>query len=71
MKTIRTDDDCKHLEALIDLKGEHIALLEMRSHGPWYLKGIHKRSTLAQAVVTNTYQRSNSSMHVEEFFDQR
>ena len=41
----RPDDDelkrvmIKHLEDTADLKGEHIAVLEMRKHVVWYLKG--------------------------------
>ena len=30
----------RHAEALIRLKGEHLALLEMRKHASWYLRGI-------------------------------
>lgn len=29
-----------HMNRLIELKGEKVALLEMRSHGAWYLKGM-------------------------------
>ena len=29
-----------HLDRLIDLKNEHIAVKEMRKHAAWYLKGI-------------------------------
>lgn len=32
----------RHSEALIDLKGEKVAMLEMRSHTAWYLKGLPK-----------------------------
>ncbi len=43
----------KHLDYLVRLKGEKIAVLEMRSHGPWYLKGLRNASqaktSLAQA----------------------
>lgn len=39
-----------HLEALCELKGEHIGVLEMRSHGPWYLKGIEHASTLRKQL---------------------
>ena len=31
----------KHLDLLIEQKGEKLACLEMRSHFAWYLKGIH------------------------------
>lgn len=30
----------EHLERLIDVKGERLAILEMRSHASWYIKGI-------------------------------
>ena len=30
----------KHLDLLIDQKGEKVACLEMRSHFAWYLKGL-------------------------------
>ena len=30
----------KHYFMLLDLKGEHLALLEMRSHVSWYIKGM-------------------------------
>ncbi|MBU1141667.1 MAG: tRNA dihydrouridine synthase DusB [Firmicutes bacterium] len=39
-----------HLDALCELKGEHIGVLEMRSHGPWYLKGIERASTLRKKL---------------------
>lgn len=39
-----------HLKALVELKGEHIAVLEMRSHGPWYLKGIENASRLRKQL---------------------
>jgi nifR3 family TIM-barrel protein len=29
-----------HMNRLIELKGEKVALLEMRTHGPWYVKGM-------------------------------
>lgn len=30
----------KHLDRLLELKGEKLAILEMRSHASWYIKGI-------------------------------
>ena len=30
----------KHYNLLLDLKGEHLAMLEMRSHVAWYIKGM-------------------------------
>lgn len=34
------DTIVKHYNLLLELKGEHLAMLEMRSHVAWYLKGM-------------------------------
>ena len=34
------DTIVKHYQLLLDLKGEHLAMLEMRSHVSWYIKGM-------------------------------
>src|SRR5690554_68443 len=39
-----------HFQSLVELKGEHVACLEMRSHGPWYLKGIPHASSLRKQL---------------------
>jgi nifR3 family TIM-barrel protein len=39
-----------HFKSLVELKGEHVACLEMRSHGPWYLKGIPNASHLRKKL---------------------
>ncbi|MEK3856759.1 tRNA dihydrouridine synthase DusB [Cytobacillus sp. FSL H8-0458] len=44
-----------HLDRLISLKGEHIAVLEMRKHAAWYLKGIR-----GNAKVRNGINDSNT-----------
>ncbi len=36
----KIDTAIKHLDKLIELKGLRVAILEMRSHASWYLKGI-------------------------------
>lgn len=41
----------KHLNHLVELKGEKIALLEMRSHGAWYLKGLPASSKIKNLIV--------------------
>ncbi len=41
----------KHLSKLESLKGEHIATLEMRSHGAWYLKGLPGASKTKSLIV--------------------
>jgi nifR3 family TIM-barrel protein len=39
-----------HLDRLIDLKNENIAVREMRKHAAWYLKGIRGSGTIRNAV---------------------
>jgi nifR3 family TIM-barrel protein len=39
-----------HLDRLIDLKNEHIAVREMRKHAAWYLKGIRGNATVRNQV---------------------
>lgn len=57
----------RHLDSLIDLKGEHIALLEMRSHGPWYLKGIDHASSLRKTLARMS-NRNDFVIAVDTFF---
>jgi nifR3 family TIM-barrel protein len=40
-----------HLDKLISLKGEKIAVLEMRSHGAWYIKGLPNASRVKNKIV--------------------
>jgi nifR3 family TIM-barrel protein len=42
----------KHLEHLIELKGEHLATLDMRTHGAWYVKGLPGASKIKQLIVS-------------------
>jgi tRNA-dihydrouridine synthase B len=58
-----------HMDSLIDLKGEHVALLEMRSHGPWYLKGIDYATTLRKQL-SQARTRDEFVIHINAFFDQ-
>lgn len=41
----------KHLDNLIKHKGEHIAVLEMRTHGAWYVKGLAGASKIKTQIV--------------------
>jgi nifR3 family TIM-barrel protein len=56
-----------HLDSLIELKGEKVACLEMRSHGPWYLKGIAHAKELRHKL-SRTDTRDEFVKHVNEFF---
>ncbi|WP_066634368.1 tRNA dihydrouridine synthase DusB [Desulfolucanica intricata] len=40
----------KHLELLVDLKGEVIAVWEMRKHAAWYTKGLRDASRLREKI---------------------
>ncbi|MGL4383444.1 MAG: tRNA dihydrouridine synthase DusB [Bacilli bacterium] len=40
----------KHLEALVKEQGEKLAVLQMRSHAAWYLKGIPQASVVKQEL---------------------
>jgi tRNA-dihydrouridine synthase B len=57
----------RHLDSLVTMKGEHIALLEMRSHGPWYLKGIDHASDLRK-ILSRTSRRDDFVVQVDRFF---
>lgn len=53
-KTISNEEKLKmilhHLDLLKDLKNSKVALLEMRSHAAWYLKGIPNTSKLKEDI---------------------
>lgn len=40
----------RHLDLLADLKGENIAVKEMRKHVGWYLKGVHGSAAVRRKV---------------------
>jgi len=40
-----------HLKKLMELKGERIAVLEMRTHGAWYIKGLPHASRIKPKIV--------------------
>lgn len=44
----------KHMKYLLEIKPEKVALLEMRSHASWYLKGIPNASILRTKINTVT-----------------
>jgi len=59
----------KHLDYLVQLKGEKIACLEMRSHGPWYLKGL-KNATSAKAMLSSAQTVEEVTSIIDAFFQQ-
>jgi nifR3 family TIM-barrel protein len=58
-------DVCKlHLDRLIDLKNEKIAVLEMRKHAAWYLKGVSGHGN-----VRNKINECNTRMDLVTLLD--
>jgi tRNA-dihydrouridine synthase B len=58
-----------HFTSLVELKGEHVACLEMRSHGPWYLKGIPHASTLRKQL-SHINNKEEFIEQVKTFFNE-
>lgn len=59
-------DVCKlHLDRLIDLKGEFVAVREMRKHAAWYLKGMR-----GNAKVRNAINEMNTRLDLVSVLDQ-
>ncbi len=46
----RFDSLIVHMKRLIELKGEYIAIREMRNHGPWYIKGVPDAAKLREKL---------------------
>jgi len=40
----------KHFDLLLDIKGDHIGLLEMRKHASWYIKGMQGASKVKAEI---------------------
>lgn len=57
----------RHFEDLAKLKGEKVAALEMRSHGPWYLKGL-PNITGIRAQLSKNETKENFIAILDEYF---
>lgn len=55
-----------HMDRLIDLKGEKVALLEMRSHMAWYIKGL-QGATHVKRLITQVKTRDELSEIIENY----
>lgn len=40
-----------HMDRLVDLKGERVAMMEMRTHMAWYMKGLPGAATVKREIV--------------------
>ena len=57
---------CKlHMDRLVDLKGEKVAIREMRKHVAWYLKGIR-----GNAKTRNSVNETNTRAEMANILDQ-
>ncbi|WP_368502877.1 tRNA dihydrouridine synthase DusB [Alkalihalophilus sp. As8PL] len=58
-----------HLERLIDLKGESVAVREMRKHAAWYLKGLSGNGRIRDQI--NTFETKDDVQEsLYEYIDQ-
>lgn len=58
----------RHFDDLARLRGEKIACLEMRSHGPWYLKGLPGASEV-RAKLARTETREQYMENLDLYFN--
>lgn len=58
-----------HLDRLIDLKGEKVAIQEMRKHAAWYLKGMRGAAPVREKI-NHTNTRADLVQLLTQFVDQ-
>lgn len=58
----------EHMDRLIELKGEKIALLEMRSHAAWYIKGM-QGATHVKREIAKISQREDLISLMNQYQD--
>ncbi len=59
----------KHLNKLVELKGERVAILEMRSHAAWYIKGL-KGSARIKSEIVQTSSILELQKIIEKYFSE-
>ena len=59
----------KHLNHLVTYKGEHIATLEMRTHGAWYIKGLPGASKVKTQIVNAKSVKEIEDI-INDYFEQ-
>ncbi|MDP5276977.1 tRNA dihydrouridine synthase DusB [Chengkuizengella axinellae] len=62
-----------HLDRLVDLKGENVAVREMRKHMAWYLKGLRGSAKVKDQIMTETTRDGMESIlhNFVDFQEQR
>lgn len=68
-KVISDDEKIKHIidhmNRLIELKGEKIALLEMRSHAAWYIKGMRGATFVKREIAKVSHKDELVELFIE------
>ena len=68
-KEIGFDEKIKHIidhmDRLIELKGEKIALLEMRSHAAWYIKGMRGATFVKREIAKLSHREELVALFIE------
>ena len=59
-----------HFERLLALKGEHVAVREMRKHASWYLKGIRGNGK-ARNLINQTESAQELRAFINDFADEQ
>lgn len=64
----KLDTILKHIEMEVDLKGEEIAIKEMRKHIAWYVKGM-KEATKIREEVNRIQSKKEMEDCLIEYFE--
>ena len=59
----------RHYKLLEETKGEKLALLEMRTHAAWYLKGLENSTKLKEAIF-KTKTKEKFLKLIDDFIEQ-
>ena len=59
----------RHYKLLEETKGEKLALLEMRTHAAWYLKGLENSTKLKEAIF-KTKTKEEFLKQIDDFIEQ-
>jgi len=65
--TERKETIFRHYGLLKELKGEHLAILEMRSHGAWYVKGL-KHSSRVKTEIASCQSETEFKAIIDDYF---
>lgn len=57
-----------HMDELVKFQGEKIAILEMRGHAPWYLKGL-SNATEVRRALTKCHTRDDMANILEQYLN--